>query len=364
MPATLRPQSTPTPKQPAVALGPEGPFPNTSLRKVLERRWLHYAFLSRNHELGMVANVAWLGPGLESPNAPPRCTSILLIHKRGEGWCASQFNTETRIPLWSSFRQPHPVQNSAQNSAGDDENLHLTASAKSPSVKLQLVSSSRPCTSQCASFAGNQHLRWQSETGVIARGDWQFKDESFKEVEAIGYHERVRGYWGWPELGGWVFGFANDPRGPTDQPPATAFVFTLIQPRGPEDAATGSVMVWRNGRLRRHFPRRCVTFAVRGQLQRDKVQQVPELSNLFGVPPMEPVPNQLMISARMGDDWVTYDYHCDSAARVVIPSETSLRPFSVHEVIGPVQVEGCIGGEAFQFETYGIAEFAGGACDH
>ena len=357
MPATLRSQLTSSLKQPRVAveLGPEGPFPNTTLGKVLERRWLHYAFLSRDHELGMVANVAWLGPGLESSDAAPRCTSILLVHKRGEGWSASQFNAETSTPLWSAFRQPRYAEHS-----GD---LHLAATSSSPSVKLQLVSSSRPCTSQCATFAPNQHLRWQSETGVIARGDWQFKGETYHDVEAIGYHERVRGYWGWPELGGWVFGFANDPHGPTDQPPATAFVFTLIQPRGPEDAATGSVMVWRNGRLRRHFPRRCVTFAVRGQLQRDKVQQVPELSNLFGVPPMEPVPRQLMISARMGDDWVTYDYHCDSAARVIIPSETSLRPFSVHEVIGPVLVEGCIGGEAFRFETYGIAEFAGGAGD-
>ncbi len=355
MPANLRPRPTACTEQPAAALGPEGPFPRVRLRKVLERRWLHYAFLSRDHELGMVANVAWLGPGLEAEDAPPRCTSILLVHKRGEGWCASQFNTQTSTPLWSAFQQPHNLHT--------PEPLTLTSTSASPAVELQLSRSSRPCTSQSAWFAPDQHLRWQSETGVIARGRWTFKDQTFDNVEAIGYHERVRGYWGWPELGGWVFGFANDPGGASDQPPPTAFVFTLIQPRGPGDTATGSVMVWRNGRLRRHFPRRCVTFAVRGQLQRDKVQQVPALSNLFGVPPMEPIPQQLMISARMGDDWVTYDYHCDAAARVVIPSETSLRPFSVHEVIGPVHVEGCISGEHFTFDTYGIVEFAGGADD-
>jgi len=355
MPANLRPRSASCIEQPAVALGPEGPFPRVRLRKVLERRWLHYAFLSRDHELGMVANVAWLGPGPEAGDAPPRCTSILLVHKRGEGWCASQFNTITSTPLWSAFRQPHPPHTPGP--------LTLTSTSASPAVELQLARSSRPCTSQCAWFAPDQHLRWQSETGVIARGRWTFKDQTFDNVEAIGYHERVRGYWGWPELGGWVFGFANDPGGASDRPPPTAFVFTLIQPRGPGDTAAGSVMVWRNGRLRRHFPRRCVTFAVRGQLQRDKVQQVPALSNLLGVPPMEPIPQQLMISARMGDDWVTYDYRCDAAARVVIPSETSLRPFSVHEVIGPVHVEGCISGEHFAFDTYGIAEFAGGADD-
>jgi len=334
-------------------LGPAGPFPDIAMRKALERRWLHYAFLSRDHQLGMVANVAWLGPGEEYAGSDPIRTSILLLHRRGEGWCASQFNARTSEPLWSAFRQSHHF--------GDEEPLNMEAASKTPAVRLRLRRSSRPCTSQCAWFEPDHHLRWQSETGVIARGDWRIGEQEFKDIEAVGYHERVRGYWGWPQLGGWVFGFANDPSGKGDGPPPTAFVFTLIQPGGPEDAATGSVMVWRNGRLRRHFPRRRVTFAVRGHLARDKVRQFPELSNLFGVPPMEPIPQQLIITARMGHDWVVYDCECESAARVVISSENSLLPFSVHEVIGPVRVEGNIGGEAFSFETYGIAEFAGGA---
>lgn len=335
-------------------LGPEGPFPDTAMSKALERRWLHYAFLSRDQELAMVANVAWLGPGGENRGKDPSRTSILLLYQQGEGWCASQFNAVISEPLWSAFRQPHDFDSEQQ--------LNLKGAAETPMVQLRLRRSSHPCSSQCSWFAPGQHLRWQSETGVIARGDWRFPERELKDVEAIGYHERVRGYWGWPELGGWVFGFANDPSGSSHGAPPTALVFTLIQPGGPEDAATGSVMVWRNGRLCRHFPRRRVTFAVRGHLARDNVSQVPQLSKLLGVPPMEPIPQQLMITARMGDDWVVYDYECETAARVVIPSENSLRPFSVHEVVGPVRVEGNIGGKGFAFETYGIAEFAGGAC--
>lgn len=352
MPATLRYGSPASAPEPAVVLGPKGPFPDAPLGKVLERRWLHYAFLSRDQQLGLVANVAWLGPGAEDPRAPPRCTSILLLHERERGWSASQFNAQTLAPLWSAFRQPYDF--------GVAAPFELASSAVTPAVRLQLHRTSRPCTSQCAWFAPDHHLRWQSETGVVARGDWRVGDKTFSDLEAVGYHERVRGYWGWPELGGWVFGFANDPTA-TGGPPPAAFVFTLIQPLGPADAATGSVMVWRNGRLRRHFPRRRVSFAVQGHLQRDKVRQVPELANLFGVPPMAPIPKQLMITARMGEDWVVYDFQSESAARVVIPSETGLQPFSVHEVIGPVSVEGCISTERFSFETRGIVEFAGGA---
>ncbi|MGA8029229.1 MAG: hypothetical protein WB992_18980 [Bryobacteraceae bacterium] len=337
-------------------LGPEGPFPDCRLTRVLERRWLHYALLSRNGDLGLVANVAWLGPPSENNSAAPHMTSIVLIHKNGIGWRSSQFNAETPAALWSAFRQPHPF--------NSDSSLMLRSVPGDPAVDLKLQRTSHPCTSQCAPFAGRHHLRWQSETGVIARGDWVHNGARYRGVEAIGYHERVRGYWGWPEMGGWIFGFANDPAidsaSETNAPP-TAIVFTLIQPREPPDSATGSVMLWRSGRLRRHFPRRCVRASVRGLLDRDRVCQVPDLANLFGVPSMAPIPRRLVISARMGADWAVLDFSCDAAARIVIPAETGIAPYSVHEVIGPVTVEGQLSSSRFAFQTYGIVEFAGGA---
>jgi hypothetical protein len=120
-------------------------------------------------------------------------------------------------------------------------------------------------------------------------------------------------------------------------------------------------MLWRDGRLRRHFPRRNVSVAVRGYLDRNRVAQVPELANLFGVPPMEPVPQRLFITAQLGADWLIIDFAADSSARIVIPNEIGIRPFSVHEVIGWTHVEGQLNGRPFAFETGGIVEFAGGA---
>lgn len=334
-----------------VGLGPRGPFPRRPLSDPIERRWLHYAFLSCDGELGMVANAAWLGP--DEPGGKPRFTTILLLHQRGRPWVASQFNATTSAPLWSAFRLPHPMH--------EPSPLVLRSSADEPAVELALRRTSRCCTSQCAPFAGDHHLRWQSESGVRARGDWRRDGVTLRDVDAVGYHERVRGRWGWPELGEWVFGFANDLGGSAEEPPEYAAVFTLIKPVGPADAATGSVMLWHRGRLRRHFPRRNVSFAVRGTLPRDAVQQVPALSRIFGVPPMAPIPKRLVISARLGDDWTVLDFDSEAAARVVIPSETSLRPFSVHEVVGPCTLQGSLSGQPFRIETRGIVEFAGGA---
>ena len=59
--------------------------------------------------------------------------------------------------------------------------------------------------------------------------------------------------------------------------------FATLKQYAPQDATTASVMLWKQGRVRRHFPRRNVSLAVRGTLDRDRVQQVPALSRLFGL---------------------------------------------------------------------------------
>ena len=350
MPASLQPPWFEPPA--AIRLGPTGPFPETDVRDVLERRWLHYAFLTRDHELGMVANIAWLGLSAEVQERP-FSTSILLVHRRGHGWASSQFNAAPLEPLWTSFRRPHGFYESSRHDT--------RAASGDPAVRLELMRTSHPCINQCAPFAGDQFFRWQSETGVLARGDWTFRGTTFAGKDAVGYHERVRGRWGWPELGGWVFGFANDTAGEERSAPANAMVFTLVQPAWPAVAATGSVMVWRAGRLVRHFPRRRVSVAARGLLDCNEVERVPGLANLLGVAPMEPIPRRLLIHAEMGRDFALLDFACDSAARIVIPNETGIRPYSVHEAIGPVEVEGRIGGRNVRFNSYGIVEFAGGA---
>ena len=48
-------------------------------------------------------------------------------------------------------------------------------------------------------------------------------------------------------------------------------------------------------------------------------------------------------------------------ARIVVPSETSLNAFSVHEVVGPCLLAGSVCGRRFELETRGIVEFSGGA---
>ena len=332
-------------------LGPQGPFPRVALADTIERRWLHYAFVSRDRQLGLVANAAWLGP--DQPGGETHFTTIVLLHERGKPWVASQFNAAISEPPWSAFRLP--------GSLNGDSRLRLGASAGEPAVDLRLRRTATPCTSQCAPFAGNHHLRWQSEAGLRAHGDWHLNGRTHRDVDAVGYHERVRGRWGWPELGEWVFGFANDLSGSGDEPPEWAAVFTFIRPRWPTDATTASVMLWHRGRLRRHFPRRHVSLAVRGTLERDAVQQVPSLSRLFGTPPMAQIPKRLVISAQQGRDWVVLDFEAETAARVIIPSETSLPPFSVHEALGPCLLSGALGRDRFEISTRGIVEFAGGA---
>jgi hypothetical protein len=329
-------------------LGQGGPFPEVPLGDDLQRRWLHYAFRSQDGELSMIANLSSLGAS--DPSAlEPQQMSIMVVHERASGWHATQFNAQVIGEPWSAFRLPNP-----------GPRLRIRGAGSTPKVDLLLRRTGHGCTSQCAAFAGDQHLRWQSEPGIRATGDVSFGSHRWTSAEMVGYHERVRGRWSWPDLGGWVFGFAN--AGSDDgRVPPFAVVFTLIQPLAPADAATGSVMLWRHGRLLRHFPRRTVDVAVADLLPPDDVVVCPPLAVTLGARRAPSVPRRLVITASMGEDRLCIDLLAYAAARIVNPSESGLLPFSVHEVLASCVVSGAVAGATVDFRAGAIVEFAGGA---
>lgn len=328
-------------------IGPPGPYPRVDLVHELDRRWLHYAFRSDDGETSMIANLSVLGPSA-SGEADPQSMAILLVHDE-EGWASSQFTATVSGPPWSAFRRPHP-----------GPRLRIAAATGCPAVDLQLVRTGRPCTSQCAPFAEDQYLRWQSEPGVVARGSVTGAAGERRDVVLLGYHERVRGHWGWPQLGGWVFGFANA-ASVEDGPPEYAVVFTLILPPEPADAATGSVMLWRRGRLLRHYPRRTLNVQVAGLLSRDRVTVAPPLAGTLGVAPAPQLPARLRIVATTVEDQLCIEVDATTACRIVNPNELGRQAFSVHEVLGPCRVSGRVAGADLDFGAPAVVEYAGGA---
>jgi hypothetical protein len=321
-------------------MGVEGPFPRISLSDPLERRWLHYALIGAVGQ-ALIANIAWLEGGFSS--------AILLLHDRDRGWRTSQWNARRGASPWSAFR-----------AGGGDTRLGISAAKGWPAVDTALRRTSTPSISGCATFHQRHFMRWQAEPGILATGEWRFGEGDGEPVRAVGYHERVRGRWGWPELGGWVFGFCNAATD-DDTAPAWSIVFALMQPDCEIESQVASLMLWRRGRLVRHIPRRAVRVSAAGQLDRDRVVLAPFQSHLFGVPAMAPIPSALWIEGWQGADWVRLRFRARDAARLVVPSETSERPFSVHEVVGEMEVEITLNGARYQLVAPGIVEFAGGA---
>ncbi|MBM7814942.1 hypothetical protein [Saccharothrix algeriensis] len=346
-------------------LGVRGPFPESELCHPLDRAWLHYAFLSSDSAHAVISNLSVLGPERPAASAggpaggpaagrEPQRMAILLVHEPDRGWSTSQFNAVQPDRPWSPFRLPHP-----HHAPG---RFPVAARAGAPAVDLQLARTSRPCTSRCAPLGDDRHLRWQSEPGIRGRGALS-TPHGKATLDLTGYHERVRGRWDWSALGGWVFGFANAPCDDAAGPPPWSVVFTLLLPERPRDCAGGSVALWRAGRLLRQFPRRGVQVAVHGDLDRDRVTLVPPLAAALGTAPAPPVPRRLLITARMGEDRLVLDFQAFTAARIASPSETTLRPFSVHETLGWCAVEGAVSGREVDFRARGVVEYAGGARD-
>ncbi len=332
-----------------------GPFTHLPLSDVLERRWLHYAFITVDERQALIANLATLGgeEGFE-----PTRTTVLLAYHRDHGWTCSQWHAHLPREPWTSYRPTPP--SSAWPRVPDFE---LQSLAGTPSVSLHLTSTSTPAPAGVSRFHGTHWKRWQAQPGVLATGRWDDGMAPTREVVAVGYHERVHGRWGWPEMGGWVFGFCNQLGDRADGPPNWALVFALLQPRDEAHDHTAMVMLWRRGRMVLFVPRRAMRASVAGQLARDRVVTTPSLAPLLGTFATAPIPAALCIDGYQGRDSIQIRYHCRDAARLVVPSETSLPPFSVHEVIGDMEVRIKMRDSHVVFTSPGIVEFAGGAAE-
>lgn len=341
--------------------GPSGPFPRLPLSDPLERRWLHYAFVTEDEQQAMIANLATLG---REPGGREIRTSVLLVHHREHGWRCSQWHLHMPREPWTSYRVPLPA------SLPSRADLELRALSGTPSVALRLHSTSTPAPAGVAHFQRTHWKHWQAQPGVLATGWWDDGMAAARAVRAVGYHERVHGRWGWPEMGGWVFGFSNEldrPAGEAGEQreaaPRWGMVFALLQPRDEPRGHTAMVMVWRRGRLVFFVPRRALRVSVAGQLPRDQVVMMPRLAPTLGTRPTAPIPEVLAIDGYQGRDWIQLRFRCRSAAQLVVPSETSLPPFSVHEVIGDMEVQLRLHGCSHRFASPGIVEFAGGAAE-
>ncbi|MGH7499353.1 MAG: hypothetical protein ACREL3_10935 [Gemmatimonadales bacterium] len=335
--------------------GPAGPFPRVPLSDVLERRWLHYAFVTTDEQQALIANLATLG-GTEGGR--PIRTSVLLAHNRDHGWTCSQWHASLSREPWTSYRNPPPPTTFPR-----PPDLEMRSLAGSPAVSLHLTSTSTPAPAGVSHFHRTNWKRWQAQPGVLATGRWDDGMVAPRETTAVGYHERVNGRWAWPEMGGWVFGFCNQLGDRLDGPPSWAVVFALLQPADEQREHTAMVMVWRGGRMVLFIPRRGLRVSIAGQLDRDRVVTTPFLAPLLGTAPTAPIPAVLSIDGYQGSDWIQLRFHCRDAARLVVPSETSFQPFSVHEVIGHMDVRVKMKGATHQFASPGIVEFAGGASE-
>ena len=332
-----------------------GPFTKLTFSDVLERRWLHYAFITVDERQALISNLAILGT---EDGGEPTQTRMLLMYHRDHGWACSQWHAYLPREPWTSYRSMPP-----DTIESLEPNFEVQSLAGTPSVSLRLSSTTTPAPAGVGHFHRTHWKRWQAQPGVLAKGRWADGMSPPCETAAVGYHERVHGRWGWPEMGGWVFGFCNQLASCLDGPPNWAVVFALLQPRDEKHNHTAMVMLWRRGRMVLYVPRRALRVSVAGHLLRDRVLTTPALGRLLDTSATAPIPAALCIDGYQGSDWIQISFRCRDAARLVVPSETSFAPFSVHEVIGDMEVRIKMKGSNEVFRSSGIVEFAGGASE-
>ena len=71
-----------------------------------------------------------------------------------------------------------------------------------PSVSLHLASTSTPAPAGVSRFHGTHWKRGKPNRACSQREAGRTGWSPRETVVAVGYHERVHGRWGWPEMGG------------------------------------------------------------------------------------------------------------------------------------------------------------------
>ena len=192
-------------------------------------------------------------------------------------------------------------------------------------------------------------------------GTLSIDGRAYRLRSTTGYHDHNWGHWRWGRDLGWDWGYILQPKPPTpaNGHPPLSVVFGQVTDGSRAVARSDMVlMVWAGDRCAHVFLDDAVEMETVGELTDVDVPRVPGLMTLLH-PDRRPVPRQLSIEAKDGDDWLEISLDVDRAMQFLIPHPDGEAITTVSELVGAYHVRGELEDEAFEFDYTGFAELAG-----
>ncbi len=229
---------------------------------------------------------------------------------------------------------------------------------RSLAVRAALTPASAPAMIWHDTPVGSGYVNWLIVPDLAVEGTarlpgWRGPLDGWR-----GYHDHNWGRWWWGEDFGWQWGVAREGDGDGRGPRLTV-VYDRTSDRTGAAAKEHTLSVWSGPDLVRVFTRAEIAARMRGRHDAGPVRRVPGVMGLLAQGSASAVPGALEVEAGAEDDALALRFTPRSAIEVVVPGELGAGFVRLAEVVGDMDVDGRVGGEAVGFRARAVFEFMG-----
>jgi hypothetical protein len=214
-----------------------------------------------------------------------------------------------------------------------------------------------PTVTSSVSFGRDHAMHWVVIPRLEASGTATLDGRTTTFERALAYHDHNWGHFHWGSDLTWEWGYVN----PEDASCPYSLVFVRVSDGGSHQTLSQGLLVWRGDVAIRTFQNRELDLALIGHRSATRPFTLPPIGALLLPGTSAGVPARLEIEARGGGDSLRMTFAPQAHARIAIPSDThDFKLVQLNETMGPVAVEGQVGGNALRFQGKGVVEFVRG----
>lgn len=311
------------------------------------KEWSHFSVLAPDFDL--VFNLSFVRDAT-SAGAVARLLVLFSDDRdRWNGEFAPIALTEVRILPGSPDATLGPA---SARLAGGRYRIEADLPKRDLHLAFDLEPQARALAGNAICLSGEDRFNWVVAPHLRATGEMRSGGRLYVAENAPAYHDRNWGQFVWGGDYTWEWATLVP-----DEPGAPALVYSRMANRARGVTLAQSLLLWRDGRLRRRFYGRDLTVTSSGALRPPRVFRLPRFTGLIGSGRAADVPRRISVAARGYGEALDVEIELERFGQVIAPNDDWPGLTALSEASGRFRVDGSMGGERVSFAGRVQAEF-------
>jgi len=311
------------------------------------KEWSHFSVLAPDFDL--IFNLSFVRDAHSNS-----ATARLLVlfgddQDRWDGEFAAIALKDVRISPGSSDATLGPA---SARLAGGRYRIEADLPKRDLYLAFDLEPQARALAGNAIRLSDDDRLNWVVAPHLRATGEVRSGGRRYVAHNAPAYHDRNWGQfvWGGDYTWEWATLVPDDETAP-------ALVYSRMANRARGVTLSQSLILWRDGRLRRRFYGRDLTVTSSGALRPQQVFRLPRFTGLIGSGRAADVPRHLSVAARGYGETLDLEIELERFGQVVAPNDQWPGLTALSEAGGRFRAEGLLDGKPVSFAGRVQVEF-------